>query len=68
MKVNIPDKLAFLFLPYRYKVARGGRGSAKSWSFARALLVIGANGPKRILCAREIQTSIKQSVHQLLKD
>lgn len=66
--VMIPDKLAFLFLPYRYKVARGGRGSAKSWSFARALLTLGVQHPLRILCAREIQKSIKQSVHQLLCD
>lgn len=68
LKPEIPGKLACLFLPYRYKVARGGRGSTKSWSFARALLIIGAQTPKRILCAREIQKSIKQSVHQLLSD
>ncbi len=65
---KFPSKLQFLFRPYRYKVARGGRGSAKSWSFARALLLLGAKRPLRILCAREVQLSIKQSVHQLLKD
>lgn len=52
----------------RYKVAYGGRGSAKSWSFARALLIKAAKGQLRILCAREVQKSIKQSVHQLLSD
>ena len=43
MEINaeFPDKLQFLFRPHRYKVARGGRGSAKSWSFARALLIQG---------------------------
>jgi phage terminase large subunit len=65
---EFPDKLKFLFTPMRYKVARGGRGSAKSWSVARALLIQGANRPLRILCTREIQKSIQQSVHQLLSD
>jgi len=66
--VEFPEKLKFLFQPARYKVAYGGRGSAKSWSFARALLLKGINKPLRILCAREIQKSIKDSVHQLLGD
>lgn len=65
---ELPEKLAFLFEPHRYKVARGGRGSAKSWSFARALLIQGYQQPLRILCTREVQKSIKQSVHQLLND
>jgi phage terminase large subunit len=49
-------------------VAYGGRGSGKSWSMARALLVKAASEPTRVLCAREIQRSIKQSVHTLLND
>jgi len=68
IRVTIPEKLQFLFRPARYKVARGGRGSAKSWSFARALLILGIKDRLRILCAREIQNSIKQSVHKLLTD
>lgn len=52
----------------RYKGAHGGRGSAKSWSFARALLIMGGSRPLRILCCREYQKSIKDSVHQLLSD
>ena len=67
-EVEIPEKLGFLFEPSRYKVARGGRGSGKSWSFARALLVLGVAKKERILCAREIQNSIKDSVHKLLAD
>jgi phage terminase large subunit len=65
---RFPKKLRFLFEPARYKVARGGRGSGKSWGFARALLLIGAGKPTRVLCTREVQKSIQQSVHQLLKD
>ena len=67
-RVEIPDKLAFLFDPVRYKVAYGGRGGSKSWAFARALLIQGLQKPLRILCAREVQKSIKESVHKLLSD
>lgn len=68
MDYSFPDKLNFLFTPKRYKVAYGGRGSSKSWSFARALLLQGASSKLRILCTREVQKSIKDSVHKLLSD
>ncbi|MNX61886.1 Phage terminase large subunit [compost metagenome] len=69
MRLEIPEKLGFLLTERkRYKGAKGGRGSAKSWSFARALLVLGTTRRLRILCTREVQKSIKQSVHKLLKD
>lgn len=67
-EARFPKKLEFLFKPARYKVARGGRGSGKSWGFARALLIRGANQTTRVLCTREVQKSIQQSVHQLLSD
>ena len=67
-KAEFPKKLSILFDPARYKVLYGGRGGAKSWGVARALLIIGAKQPTRILCAREFQTSIKDSVHKLLSD
>lgn len=54
--------------PVRYKIGHSGRGAAKSWSFARALLMLGAALPERTMCAREFQNSIKQSVHRLLAD
>ena len=65
---EFPEKLKFLFEPSRYKVAYGGRGGAKSWGFARALLIGGWKKRTRILCAREVQKSIKDSVHRLLAD
>src|SRR5690349_8258829 len=68
VKAEFPEKLAPLFEPSRYKVLYGGRGGAKSWGIARALLVMAAGKPLRVLCAREIQKSINESVHQLLKD
>jgi len=46
----------------------GGRGGAKSHAGARALLVLGMQKPLRIVCAREIQKSISDSVHALLAD
>lgn len=67
-KAEFPVKLQGLFKKARYKVCLGGRGGAKSWGIARALLILGAKSPIRILCAREFQASIKDSVHKLLCD
>ena len=66
--IEFPIKLQCLFQPARYKVLWGGRGGAKSWGIARALLVIASSKPIRVLCAREFQTSIRDSVHKLLSD
>lgn len=63
-----PAKLRFLFEPARYKVLYGGRGGAKSWGIARWLLIEGRRKPTRVLCTREIQRSISDSVHKLLRD
>jgi phage terminase large subunit len=68
VKAEFPQTLEFLFQPARYKVLYGGRGGAKSWGVARALLIQGAQSPLRILCAREFQNSIGDSVHHLLKN
>lgn len=67
-RAEFPEKLACLFQPSRYKVLYGGRGGAKSWGIARALLILAAQRPIRVLCAREFQTSIRDSVHKLLSD
>jgi phage terminase large subunit len=66
--VEFPEKIGFLFEPKRYKVLYGGRGSGKSWGVARALLLMGIKKPIRVLCARELQNSITDSVHALLAD
>ena len=69
-RIRFPKKFEALFQPEktRYRIFYGGRGGAKSWCFARALLAKGTKSPLRILCAREFQTSIKDSVHKLLSD
>ena len=53
---------------HRYKVAKGGRGSGKSWAIARLLVEAARRQPVRILCARELQNSISDSVIRLLED
>jgi len=68
VKAQFPAKLAPLFEPHPFKVLYGGRDGCKSWSIARALLILGAQKPLRILCARETMDSIRESVHQLLTD
>lgn len=57
-----------LFVPYRYKCLWGGRGSGKSYAVADAFLITGLTRKIRVLCAREFQVSIKESVHALLKE
>ena len=68
IRAEFPAKLRPLFTPKRYKVMHGGRGGGKSWAVARALLLMAADRPLRILCAREVQKSMRDSVHRLLKD
>jgi phage terminase large subunit len=67
--VEFPPKMLALLNPgmkARYRVAYSGRGAAKSWSFARGLILRCLQAPIRVLCAREYQGSIAESVHKLL--
>ncbi len=68
IEVHMPKAFKPIKDPYRYKVFYGGRGSGKSQSVARYLLLAGKEQKMRILCCREYQTSIKDSVKQLLED
>lgn len=61
-------KRTILTTPKRNKVLYGGRGSGKSWLIAECLLLIALNAKVRILCTREIQNSIRDSVWRLLRD
>lgn len=68
-EIEIPSVFKDLFnQPARYRVAYGGRGSGKSWAFARAILLRAAQQRTRVLCTRELQASIQESVHKLLSD
>lgn len=68
MRVEVPRKLKPLLFPKRYKGAYGGRGGAKSHFFAEQALVRCYAATTRIVCIREIQDSIRDSVRQLLID
>src|SRR5450631_4211135 len=66
--VWFPEKAIPLFTAAPYKVMYGGRGGSKSWDMARAILALGAHKKLFIVCAREFQRSIKDSVHKLLSE
>ena len=68
LTAEIPEAFEGLLEPHRYKVFYGGRGGAKSQTFAIVLLLLGMQKPIRVLCAREVQKSIKDSVKRLLDD
>lgn len=67
--VDIPEKLVEpLFSSSRYKGFYGGRGGGKSYAVATYVILRCLEKPTRVLCVREIQASIKESVHQLLSE
>jgi phage terminase large subunit len=69
VRVRIPEKLLPIFdSNHRYICIDGGRGSAKSWSVATLLILKGLENKLRILNTREIQNTIRDSVHKLLSD
>ena len=69
MIARIPKIFAPLMkLKRRYKLYYGGRAGGKSYAFADSLLLLGRMKKLRIACMREVQDSIKDSVHKLLSD
>lgn len=66
--VEIPVAFRGLAEPHRHKALHGGRGSAKSWSIATVLDIMAVERPMRIVCGRELQNSIRESVKQLVED
>lgn len=68
-QLDIPEVFYPLTQPARYKGAHGGRGSGKSHFFAgMAVIHMYREKDFRIVCVREIQNSIKDSVKQLIED
>nr|DAU75941.1 MAG TPA: large terminase [Caudoviricetes sp.] len=71
LEIEIPKEFKVLFdldRDLRHIVLYGGRASGKSTSVALSLLILGMNKKLRILCTREVQNSIADSVHKLLSD
>ena len=68
LTVDVPEALAPLLQPARYKAAYGGRGGAKSHFFAEQIVLRCFARKTRVVCIREVQATIKDSVRQLLID
>ena len=67
----IPDKLNPIisqFNDHRYFLLEGGRGGAKSNSIARFILFLADKYNLRVVCGRETQNSIAESVYSLMSD
>jgi len=66
VKIQVPDKLIPLIIkPKPLKIIVGGRGSGKSEAAASCMLKFCDDG-ERVLCAREFQNSLDDSVHSLV--
>lgn len=65
--IQLPPKFKPMFSPKRVKVYFGGRGGAKTESFASVATVKAASEGKRVLCLREFMNSISDSVHNTLE-
>jgi phage terminase large subunit len=69
--LDVPAKLLAIvdkFDLFRYFLAEGGRGGGKSQAIARFILYLAGHFKLRIVCGREIQKSIDESVYTILKD
>lgn len=70
--LELPEKHARVLLDntikWRYRVLHGGRNGGKDWSATAVIIERAVRQPIRVLCTREIQKTIKDSIHQLLSD
>lgn len=69
--LRIPDKLDPILTnldEYRYFLLKGGRGGGKSQAIARLVLFLADKYAIRIVCGRETQNSISESVYSLMSD
>ncbi len=62
MEIEFNDRLGYLFEPARLKIGYGGRGAGKTDGYAIALIIFAMKMRLRILCLREMQNSIEESV------
>jgi phage terminase large subunit len=68
LEVPVPRAFLPLLAPRRFKGAYGGRGSGKSHFFGGRVAEMSAVAEKRIVCIREVQDTLQDSVHQLIVD
>lgn len=67
-EVKLPEWGGVLWEDARHIALHGGRAAAKSRSIATALVLQATERHERVLCGREVQKSIKDSVKRLLDD
>lgn len=67
MKLDVPPAFVDLYRPARHKAWYGGRASGKSHNIAEALVVNAALKPTKIVCGRQFQSSINESVKELIE-
>jgi phage terminase large subunit len=67
-RIFFPPKFRALFQKFRNKVFYGGRSAGKSWQISRAIILLADASRLRVLCTRQFQSSIRDSVHRLLSD
>lgn len=68
LNINTPRWFVPLLENARYKGAYGGRGSGKSHAFAEYIVERCVMGRTDVVCLREVQRSLKQSVKKLIED
>lgn len=70
LTVTAPEKLHWLFQPFPQEtiVLEGGRGGGKSEVIGRKLILLSLGEKTRILCTREIQNSVADSVKKVLEE
>ena len=69
LSIEVAEVFQPLLKPSRYKGAHGGRGSGKSHFFAGMAVVLCLQSPgSRIVCAREVQRALRDSVKLLVED
>jgi phage terminase large subunit len=68
LQIQTPRAFVPLLGQHRYKGAKGGRGAAKSHFYCEYLIEDMVADHHRVACLREVQSSIKDSVKQLVED
>jgi phage terminase large subunit len=67
LQLEFPKKLAFLLKePARLKILYGGRGGGKSINSVRAAIIFSRSRKLEIVCFRELQKSIQESIHGMI--
>lgn len=67
VEIKMPEQFEALWIPiYRHIVYYGGRSAAKSYSICLTLLLKMLERKILVLCVREVQRSIEDSVHRLM--